>query len=229
MAEAKTRQTPLANPNPKEVLPAPVPPPRPDWIPLVVPPPGNESRPKAPPKVLAGTPVRKKLFVLPRVCVGCKLCEMACSLIHEGIINPYLARIKVTQIREEGVAEPTICRHCNPAPCEKACPAKALSPSPDIPKVVICDREKCTQCHSCVDACPFGALQTGPQGDILKCDMCGGNPACASVCQDRPEFRPPHWRGGKLSALAFIEPQDAGHFKRLVRLQRRGPEKSEEG
>ncbi|MBW2207286.1 MAG: 4Fe-4S binding protein [Deltaproteobacteria bacterium] len=228
MADAKAGQTPLGNPNSTEPHAGPVPPPRPDWIPHVVPPPGDETGPEAP-KVLAGTPVRKKLFVLPGVCVGCKLCEMACSLTHEGVINPYLARIKVNQIREEGVAEPTICRHCTPAPCEQACPTKALSPSPDMPGVVICDREKCNQCHSCVDACPFGAIQIGPLGEILKCDMCGGNPACAAVCQDRPEFHPPHWRGGKLSALAFIEPQDSNRVKHLLRLQRRGPEKSEEG
>lgn len=227
MADSKTGQTTSMNPHSQESITGPVPPPRPDWIPLVVPPTGDETGHEAP-RALTGSPVHKKLFVLPGVCVGCKLCELACSLTHEGVINPYLARIKVTQIREEGMAEPTICRHCNPAPCEEACPAEALSPSPDMPRVVICDRDKCIQCHACVDACPFGAMLTGPQGEILKCDMCGGNPACASVCQDRPEFRPPLWQGGKLSALAFIEPQDAGRLKRLVRLKTRRPEKSEE-
>lgn len=218
---------PTVDPHP-ESSSGPVPPPRPDWIPQVVPPPGHEAGPEAPTVLAAGTPVRKKLFVLPGVCVGCRLCELACSLTHEGLINPYLARIKVTQIREAGLAEPAICRHCSPAPCAQACPTQALSPSTDNPRVVIWDREKCNQCHSCIDACPFGALHIGTQGGILKCDMCGGNPVCAAVCQDRPEFRPAIWRGGKLSALVFIEPQDAGRLKRLLRLKRRRPEKNKE-
>ncbi len=225
MAEKKKKPIPSPGVNSQGPRPGPVPPPRPDWIPRVVPPPGGETAPEAP-RLLAGAPVRKKLLVLPGVCVGCRLCELACSLNHEGMINPYLARIKVTQIREAGVAEPTICRHCRPAPCEEACPNEALSPSPELPEVVIWDRDKCIQCHKCVDACPFGALHIGPQGDILKCDLCGGSPACAAVCQDRPEFRPPHWLGGKLSALAFIAPQDAGRLKRLLRLKGPRPEKN---
>jgi Fe-S-cluster-containing hydrogenase component 2 len=100
-----------------------------------------------------------------------------------------------------------------------------MAPSPDLTKVVVCDRDQCIQCHACVDACPFGAIQTGPQGEILKCDMCGGNPACASVCQDRPEFRPPNWRGDKLSALVFLDPREGSRLKRMIRRQ---PEKSEE-
>lgn len=223
MAELKSRQAASASSRISVPRTAPVPPPRPDWIPHVVPPPRDESALEAP-VVLAGEPVRKNLVVLAGVCVGCNLCELACSLTHEGVINPYLARIKVTQIREEGILEPTICRHCNPAPCEEACPTEALYRIPDMSQVVTLDQEKCTQCHSCVDACPFGAVQVGPQGEVLKCDMCGGNPACVLVCQDRPEFHPPDWQGGKLSALAFVEPQDSNRIKRLLRLR-----KGEEG
>ncbi len=200
---------------------SPVPPPRPDWIPHVAPP----SRPKSPlipPVVLAGKPVRKKLAVLRGVCVGCQICELACSLTHEGVLNPYLARIRVNQIRDEAVIEPTICRHCNPAPCEQACPTRALVPSPTLPGVVIMEPDKCNQCHSCVEACPFGAIQVGPAGTVLKCDLCGGDPACVQVCQDRREFHPPLWKGGKISALAFLEPQDLNRLKRLVRLRKRG-------
>jgi Fe-S-cluster-containing hydrogenase component 2 len=164
-------------------------------------------------------PVRKELMVLPGVCVGCQLCELACSLTHEGIINPYLSRIKVTQIREEGILEPTICHHCNPAPCEQSCPTKALFWASNLPGVVLFDEGKCTSCYNCVHACPFGAIQIGPRGQVLKCDLCGGNPACVSVCQDRPEFHPPHWPGGKVSALGFVEAEEATRIKRLLALR----------
>lgn len=198
---------------------APVPPPRLDWIPHVMPP--DRERPiQATPLVLSGALMHKKLIVRPGICVGCKLCELACSLTHGGVMNPYLARLRVNQVREEGLAEPVVCRHCNPAPCEQACPTKALFRSAAAAGVVILDGDKCIQCHACIDACPFGAAQIGPQGEVLKCDLCGGNPACAAVCQDRPEFRPPHWCGGKTSALAFVEPQDANRVKRLQRLRK---------
>ena len=216
MAKIKARQAPPANSNIAVPRKAPVPPPRLDWIPHVVAPP-RDAKPLEIPVVTAEEHVRKKLVVLPGVCVACNLCELACSLTHEGIINPYMARLKVTHVREEGVAEPTICRHCNPAPCEEACPTRALFRSQDPSGVVLLDPDKCDQCHNCVEACPFDAIRIGPQGEVLKCDMCGGHPACALVCQDRPEFHPPHWQGGKISALSFVEPQDAKRMRRLLR------------
>ena len=186
----------------------------------MVPPPLEKSD-LAPPVVLSpsGVPVQKELIVLQGVCVGCQLCELACSLTHEGVMNPYLSRIRVNQIREEGVIEPTICHQCNPAPCEQSCPTKALFFASNLPGVVMFDEGKCTRCYNCVHACPFGSVQIGPQGQILKCDLCGGNPACVAVCQDRPEFHPPHWPGGKVAALAFVEPQEATRIKRLLNLR----------
>jgi len=82
----------------------PVPPPRSDWIPHVALPPKGKT-PLRPPAIFAGDPVRRKLIVLPGVCVGCQLCELACSLTHEGVINPYLARVRVNQVREEGLVK----------------------------------------------------------------------------------------------------------------------------
>jgi len=35
---------------------------------------------------------------------------------------------------------------------------------------------------ACVDACPFGAIQLDPEGNPLKCDLCGGAPMCAQYC-----------------------------------------------
>ncbi len=220
MTELKTIKAQSEEPGITIPRKSPVPPPRVDWIPHVVPPSRDKGVFKAP-VTLAGDPVRKRMFVLQGVCVGCQLCELACSLTHEGVMNPYLARIKVTQIREEGVVEPSICRHCNPAPCEQACTPRALLPSPSMPGVIILDQGKCNQCHCCVDACPFGAIQISPRGEVLKCDLCGGNPACVSVCQDRPEFHPPHWEGNKVSALAYLEPQDSNRVKRMLRLRKR--------
>lgn len=197
---------------------APVPPPRIDWIPHLMPPLQETRASETPVKSMRGL-MRKKLMVLSGVCVGCRLCELGCSLTHEGVINPFLARIKVNQIRDKGIVEPTICHHCNPAPCEQVCPTDAMFRDPNMSEVVIVDKDKCTRCYECVYACPFGALLTRPDGEVLKCDLCGGNPACVSVCQDRPEFHPPHWEGDKVSALAFVDPQQASRIKRMFTLR----------
>ena len=42
-------------------------------------------------------------------------------------------------------------------PCEKGCPAKAISMGPDRKATI--DDNKCIACGSCVNQCPFGAIQ----------------------------------------------------------------------
>ena len=38
-------------------------------------------------------------------------------------------------------------------------------------------------CRACVAACPFGAIRYWPEDNkILKCDLCGGDPACVRYC-----------------------------------------------
>ncbi len=45
------------------------------------------------------------------------------------------------------------------------------------------DPERCVRCMGCVVACPFGKIYLDPGNDtIVKCDVCGGNPACAMFC-----------------------------------------------
>ena len=35
-------------------------------------------------------------------------------------------------------------------------------------------------------ACPFGAILVDPKtGDVVKCDLCGGDPTCVKVCPTR--------------------------------------------
>ena len=60
-------------------------------------------------------------------CVGCRTCEMVCSLKHEADVNPFRSRIKVVKWEEEGRAVPMNCRQCEAAPCEAICPVKAIS------------------------------------------------------------------------------------------------------
>jgi Fe-S-cluster-containing dehydrogenase component len=48
--------------------------------------------------------------------------------------------------------------------------------------IVLIDRETCTACGACVEACPFGAILQDADGLAWKCDFCGGSPACVPEC-----------------------------------------------
>jgi Fe-S-cluster-containing hydrogenase component 2 len=38
-------------------------------------------------------------------------------------------------------------------------------------------------CKVCTIACPFGTVNYNQAtGKVIKCDLCGGNPACAQAC-----------------------------------------------
>ena len=58
-------------------------------------------------------------------CVGCGICQMACSMKHFGVINKELARIKVRKyLLPLPKAVQVTCQQCadGERECEKACP-----------------------------------------------------------------------------------------------------------
>ena len=110
-------------------------------------------------------------------CVGCRICELVCSLKHYGVINPQRARIRVYRLEEWDEIE--TCRHCKKPKCVEACPTGALEIVEDR---VVLDREKCDLCGACIEACPFpGALRIF-DNELLKCDLCGGETECVKYC-----------------------------------------------
>jgi len=147
----------------------------------------------------------KKLSVIPNLCIGCKECELMCSLRHDSTFNPALARIRVEYNADENCYDPVICRHCDEPECEEACPVGALSRDEQTGAIVV-DNEQCTLCYECVDACPYDAINVAPDGSILKCDLCGGAPTCVLFCSKRPEMSSPLMMNPEdATALVFIE------------------------
>ena len=50
---------------------------------------------------------------------------------------------------------------------------------------VLVDREKCTGCGACIRECPGNIPFLHPgDGKAVICDLCGGDPQCAKVCQE---------------------------------------------
>jgi Fe-S-cluster-containing hydrogenase component 2 len=157
----------------------------------------------------------KVLAAYRELCTGCRQCELACAEFHMGRRDAAYARIRVTTFEDRKTAFPTICMHCKIAKCELACPTRALHRQPQLRDVVVLDQSRCVRCMECVHACPFAAIWLSPAPEILKCDLCGGDPACVKVCPERPSLRPPHWPDGKVSCLQYLDPEQVTLFGRL--------------
>ena len=75
------------------------------------------------------------------------------------------------------------------------------------------DNDKCTLCEICITACPFGAIQLDPEGNPLKCDLCGGDPLCVRHCPTRPLEGPADVPPSEQSCLQFNEFHKVGREK----------------
>ncbi len=119
------------------------------------------------------------------ICSGCKLCELWCSLQHNGAFNPARARIRVVELGT-GVDVPVTCQQCTDPACQASCNFEAIVYDDKL-KIVLVDDGKCTGCRDCVGACPFGIITIDPQTKkALKCDLCGTeDPVCVAKCPSR--------------------------------------------
>jgi len=126
-------------------------------------------------------------------CWGCKTCEVACK--QEFNVPVGVRLISVSEVGPKMVGgeldfffRVNVCQHCDDPPCADACSEGAISKRED--GIVILDYELCTGCQSCVEACPYDAIDFDAEKDIAqKCNLChnrvdkGLIPACAdNVC-----------------------------------------------
>jgi Fe-S-cluster-containing dehydrogenase component len=61
--------------------------------------------------------------------------------------------------------------HCVEPECIKACPENAIHKRA-LDGAVLVDKEKCSGCQTCFDACPFNVPQFGEDEKMQKCDLC---------------------------------------------------------
>jgi len=127
----------------------------------------------------------KVLVINYEKCTGCRLCELVCSVMHDGVSNPSRARIKVIKWEAEGLYIPMSCQQCEDAPCLNVCPVKAISRDETLDRVMV-DYDVCIGCRACVSACPFGAMGFDVIGRrVIKCDLCDGDPQCVRFCEEK--------------------------------------------
>lgn len=125
----------------------------------------------------------KILMINHEKCTGCRLCELVCSVSHDGVSNPSRSRINIIKWEAEGLYIPMSCQQCEDAPCMTICPVKAISRDQESDYVKI-DYNVCIGCRSCVAVCPFGAMGFNVKDKkVFKCDLCEGDPQCVRFCE----------------------------------------------
>jgi len=129
-------------------------------------------------------------------CVGCGVCQMACSMKHFGVINKELARIQVRKyLLPLPKAVQVTCVQCRDEEreCEKACPVKPSAIYFDKKTLhMVVDQERCLghKCGRCRKACSAKAVRFYPSVSkkAFVCDLCDientGDraPECVNVC-----------------------------------------------
>ncbi len=134
-------------------------------------------------------------------CTGCRACEYACSFVHTGAFNRWDSRITISHFLDDYIFIPSVCTQCEEAYCVNVCPTGALSKNYET-GVVEFDENKCIVCKQCIMACPWGSIKLNHTGrEIIKCDLCNGDPECVKVCQ--------------IKALEFIDVEDMVMDKRF--------------
>ena len=120
--------------------------------------------------------------VIPHLCIGCRTCELACSFTHAQNGKPGRSRIYPLDAGYKEMWVPVVCLQCEDPACVKSCLVDAIKMNPTTGVYEI-DREVCVRCMACVAACPFGcSLFDQQHNEVIKCDLCGGDPACAHFC-----------------------------------------------
>jgi carbon-monoxide dehydrogenase iron sulfur subunit len=122
-------------------------------------------------------------------CAGCRTCEAVCSLSHDGVVSPALARTWIVDYILEGRRiESVTCKQCQGPDCLSACPVPGALHIDETTGARVIDAEKCTSCKLCMEACPQypdSPIRYDAKRDVyVKCDLCGGDPLCVKYCPE---------------------------------------------
>lgn len=133
-------------------------------------------------------------------CTGCASCEIACkneNNVPRGFL--WASHIIETQGKFPNVRYthiPTLCNHCEDAPCVDACPTRAMHKRDD--NITMHDAKLCIGCKTCGIACPYNVISFNkekPHGEfrnekelIKGCTTSGKEVVKKSGTKDLPYY-----------------------------------------
>ncbi len=147
------------------------------------------------------------------LCIGCGICEIACSVFHHGVINRELSRIRIYRYHLPlPKSVQNVCCQCSEQEreCQKACPLDPPVIHYDKEKLhMVVDEDRClgAKCGKCLKACPAKVprFSLPDHNYAMVCDLCERDgvrrPQCVEAC--------PHF------ALEFMAPQFPPHLERV--------------
>ena len=124
--------------------------------------------------------MNKTLLVDLSKCTGCELCVEICSGRRSGVYSEQNSCIRIKKNEFTTTFMPLVCEQCREQFCLEACPVEAIKFEFEL-NILIVDDEVCTACGLCQQACVYEGIFVEKE-TALKCDLCRGEPACATVC-----------------------------------------------
>jgi len=125
----------------------------------------------------------KTIAFHPEKCNGCNDCIEACARIKTDMNAPVHSRVKVVKDPDDALFGISLCRQCGDPECVMNCPAGALVKDENS-GVIQWDETKCVGCLICTLSCPYAGITFNTETkEVMKCDQCGGDPACVKVCK----------------------------------------------
>ena len=117
-------------------------------------------------------------------CIDCELCSDVCSLSKLDRVQPSAACIRISRDPSQyfGDMRCAVCDMCHGRACVDACPQEALVYD-EAAGVVRFVADLCSDCGTCLDACP-NVAQEAEGRRIMICDLCDGNPLCVKWCPE---------------------------------------------
>jgi carbon-monoxide dehydrogenase iron sulfur subunit len=127
------------------------------------------------------------LVVDPEVCVGCRTCELMCSLHHTGQFDLARSRLYVARRPFDALFTPEVCRQCLAPACYVVCPVEGAMTIDGTTGARLIVAARCVGCGECARACPWNGdghiIRPNAATSVYeKCDLCGGAPRCVAYC-----------------------------------------------
>ena len=147
-------------------------------------------------------------------CVGCGSCSIACrneNNVPDGMYwSNKITETKGTFPNVRFHYIPTLCNHCDNAPCVRGCPTKAMHKLDN--GITMHDPKKCIGCKYCEFNCPYGVIyfnwrashpNWGKQKPLIK----GGTSSPHEITEKAKTKKIPYYNPERESTLPGIRPK----------------------